>query len=126
MNRLTIIGNLTRDPEQRVTANGKHVTTFTVAVNRRGKDQEADYFRVSAWESLGDICGKYLSKGKKAAVTGSVSLHTYEGRDGKAGASMEVYASEVEFLSARTDAGSPQPEQAEAPEELPWKDDLPY
>lgn len=56
MNNLTIIGNLTRDPETRATSTGKDVCSFTVAVNRRGKDAEADYFRVSAWDKLADNC----------------------------------------------------------------------
>lgn len=115
-----------RDPEMRTTASGKRVCTFTVAVNRRGQDQEADYFRVSAWESLGDICGKYLSKGRKVAVVGSVNLHTYES-NGKQGASMEVYASEVEFLSAKSAEEKPGMIPVE-PEDNPFteKDDLPF
>ena len=69
MNRLTIIGNLTRDPEQRTTPSGATVCSFTVAVNRRGRrdaqnnQPEADFFRVSAWNQLADICQKYLAKG---------------------------------------------------------------
>ena len=127
MNRITIIGNLTRDPEQRTTAGGKRVTTFTVAVSRRGQAQEADFFRVSAWESLGDICQKYLAKGRKVAVCGSVSMNVYDGNDGKTRANLEVYASEVEFLS-RSGENEPktEPQKVETPEELPWKDDLPY
>lgn len=64
MNRLTIIGNLTRDPELRTTQDGKNVCTFTVAVNRRGREG-ADYFRVSAWNAMGENCHKYLAKGGK-------------------------------------------------------------
>ena len=119
MNRITIIGNLTRDPEQRTTAGGKRVTSFTVAVNRRAKDQDADFFRVSAWESLGEICQKYLAKGRKVAVCGSVSLNTYENREGKTAASLDVYASEVEFLG-----GGPKEEPQKADVELPWEDEL--
>lgn len=72
MNRLTIIGNLTRDPELRTTQDGKNVCTFTVAVNRRGREG-ADYFRVSAWNAMGENCHKYLAKGRKAAVCGAVT-----------------------------------------------------
>lgn len=103
MNRLTIIGNLTRDPESRTTNSGSTVCSFTLAVNRRGQQKEgqpdADFFRVSAWNKMGENCQKYLTKGKKVAVVGSVSVHTYQAQDGTTKASMEVFAQDVEFLS---------------------------
>ena len=106
MNKLTIIGNCTKDPELRATPGGKTVCTFTVAANRRKKVEgqpEADFFRVSAWDALGENCGKYLQKGKKVAVTGPVSAYAYTKQDGTPAASLEVLASEVEFLSSRGD-----------------------
>ncbi len=101
MNKLTIIGNLTRDPEQRNLSGGFTVTTFSVAVNKKSKDdrKEAEFFRVTAWRQLGENCFKYLKKGRKVAVIGSVSLNTYTGNDGQNKASLEVNADEVEFLS---------------------------
>ena len=130
MNRLTIIGNLTRDPNLRTTQTGINVCDFTVAVNRRltaqqkanGQNAEADFFRVTAWRELGENCAKYLSKGRKVAVVGAVSVQTYTGNDGITRASLEVLASEVEFLTARSDAegastsseGSPVPQAAPA------------
>ena len=107
MNRLIITGNCTKDPELRTTPNGKTVCTFTVAVNRRKKIEgqpDADFFRVSAWNELGDNCAKYLVKGKKVAVVGAVSVHTYSTQDGKHGASLEVVANEVEFLSPKSES----------------------
>ena len=106
MNKLTIIGNLTRDPELRTTPNGINVCDFTVAVNRRGRrdDQsqpEADFFRVSAWRQLGENCAKFLAKGRKVCVIGPVSVRTYTGNDGTTRASLEVTADDVEFLSPR-------------------------
>ena len=112
MNRLTIIGNLTRDPEQRTTPSGATVCSFSVAVNRRGRrdaqnnQPEADFFRVSAWNQLGENCAKYLAKGRKVAVVGPVSVHTYQGSDGQTRASLEVMANEVEFLSSRNEIDS--------------------
>ena len=109
MNRLTIIGNLTRDPEQRTTPSGATVCSFTVAVNRRGRrdaqgnQPEADFFRVSAWNQLGENCARYLAKGRKVAVVGPVSVHTYQGSDGQTRASLEVMANDVEFLSSRSE-----------------------
>ena len=104
MNKLHIIGNLTNDPELRTTTSGKSVCTFTVAVNRRKKVEgqpEADFFRVSAWEQRGEVCAKYLAKGKKVAVIGAVSVRMYQTQSGEHRASMEVLADEVEFLSGR-------------------------
>lgn len=103
MNKLTIIGNLTRDPETRVTQPGASVCSFTVAVNRRGQDDKTDYFRVSAWNKTGETCQKYLSKGRKVAVTGPVSVSTYTGQDGKTYANLEVMAKDVEFLTPKAE-----------------------
>ena len=107
MNKLTIIGNLTRDPELRTTSAGKEVCTFTVAVNRRknGNNQqpEADFFRVSAWDGLAKSCGQFLTKGRKVAVVGSVSVHTFQTQTGETKAQLEVSASDVEFLSPKGD-----------------------
>ena len=110
MNKLTIIGNLTRDPELRTTSTGINVCSFTVAVNRRrsaaNNQPEADFFRVSAWRQLGELCQRYLAKGRKVAVTGAVSVSTYTGNDGTTRATLEVNADDVEFLSSRNeDAG---------------------
>ena len=115
MNKLTIIGNLTKAPELRVTSSGINVCSFTVAVNRRLNPdtgaQETDFFRVTAWRGLGENCARFLDKGKKVAVTGPVTLRTWD-RDDKHGASMEVTADDVEFLSPRV---SEQETPAEAP-----------
>lgn len=102
MNNLTIIGNLVKKPELRTTQDGVSVCGFTVAVNRQktknNPDPGADFFNVNAWRGLGENCAKYLDKGRKVAVTGRVSLRTWE-KDGKHGASLEVLADDVEFLS---------------------------
>lgn len=97
MNQLTIIGNLTRDPETRTIKDGDSVTNFTVAVNRSSGD--ADFFRVACWGTLGENCAKFLSKGKKVAVIGSVYASAYSDSDGNPAASLEVSAARVEFLS---------------------------
>lgn len=130
MNKLTIIGNLTRDPELRTTSTGVNVCDFTVAVNRKltaqqkanGQQTEADFFRVSAWRERGEVCAKYLQKGKKVCVVGPVSVRTYTGNDGIVRASLEVTADDVEFLSPAGDSaasaapaqGSPVPAAAPA------------
>ena len=118
MNSLHIIGRLVRDPELRTTPSGATVCSFTVAVNRRrtqnNQQPEADYFRVSAWNKLGENCSKYLAKGRKVSVVGAVSVNTYQSQDGKTHASLNVMANEIEFLSSRNDAPSAS-SQEEAP-----------
>lgn len=99
MNKLFLIGNLTKDPETRTTPNGKTVCNFDIAVNDR--QGNATYFRISAWSQLGESCQKYLSKGKKVSVVGPVSVRAYTDRNGNANANIEVTANEVEFLSPR-------------------------
>lgn len=107
MNKISIIGNLTRDPELRSTPNGISVCSFTVAVNKRKTEKnpnpEPDYFRVTAWRQMGENCGKFLQKGRKVCVVGSVSVSTYTGQDGKTRATLEVLADDVEFLSTAHD-----------------------
>lgn len=102
-----IVGNLTRDPEMHTTQAGQNVCDFTVAVNRRrtnnNSQPEADFFRVSAWNQLGENCQRYLAKGRKVLVIGPVSARTYQANDGTTRVSQEVMATEVEFLSPRQD-----------------------
>ena len=131
MNKLTIIGNLTRAPELRTTQSGKNVCSFTVAVSRRRSangQQEADFFRVTAWDKLGEHCSKYLDKGRKVAVVGPVKVSTYTANDGSTRAQMDVTADEVEFLTAAGESAKPA-YQPVAPsgfeevtdEDLPWE-----
>ena len=122
MQQLMIIGNLTKDPELRTTATGLSVCSFTVAVNRRQSQQqrqnhqqpEADYFRVSAWRERGEVCAKYLSKGKKVCVIGTVAARAYTTSKGEVAASLEVTADEVEFLSSRSEGQ----QQSEPPKQV--------
>lgn len=117
MNKVILIGNLTRDPESRTvsTYNGDvSVCSFTIAVNnRRGRQQNGDngnaqqsdatFFRITAWRQLGENCARYLAKGRKVYVSGPVSARTYQANDGTTRVSLEVTADEVEFLSSRND-----------------------
>ena len=112
MNQLTIIGNVTRTPETAATPSGKRVCNFNVAVNRRSGGQDTvDYFRVTAWEPLGDNCARYLDKGRKVAVRGPVTARAYIANDGTPRASLEMTAQEVEFL---TPSASALPDPAES------------
>lgn len=123
MNKLTIIGNLTKDPELRTTQSGISVCSFTVAVNRRRVNEDgsrdADFFRVTAWRQLGENCAKWLIKGRKVCVVGPVSVKTYTGQDGKTYANLEVTAEDVEFLGGNdaqpAPQSAPQAQQTEMP-----------
>jgi single-strand DNA-binding protein len=110
-----LIGNLTSDPESRTTQSGVSLCTFTIAVNRRHTaEKETDFFRVTAWRQLGEICGKNLSKGKKVAVVGTVSASAYASRDGSPKASLEVQADDVEFLTPKSETPTAAPQKAPA------------
>ena len=107
MNKVMLIGNLTKDPDVRTTAGGASVTTLSIAVNRRFKDKSGervtDYFRVVAWNKLADICGKYLVKGNKVSVSGELQTKDYEAKDGTKRYVTEILADEVEFLTPKSD-----------------------
>jgi single-strand DNA-binding protein len=109
LNKIFLIGNLTRDPEMRSTQSGIPVCTFTVAVNRRRQSaeagqSEADFFRVTTWRQLAENCNRYLAKGRKVGVCGTLTLQSYTGNDGQQRYSLEVQADEVEFLTPRGEA----------------------
>lgn len=102
MNKLHLIGNLTNDPELRATQTGKTVCSFTIAVNRKhASEPTTDFFRIAAWNKLGENCGKYLSKGKKVAVIGELHPRLYDAKNGQQRLSLDVEADEVEFLSPK-------------------------
>ena len=104
MNKIILIGNLTRDPESRTTPSGHTVCNFDSAVNdRRGGQENTMYFRISAWDRTGESCQRYLSKGRKVFVAGPLSARTYQANDGTTRVSLEVNANDVEFLSSRND-----------------------
>ncbi|MBQ7656553.1 MAG: single-stranded DNA-binding protein, partial [Clostridia bacterium] len=111
MNKVFLVGNLTHDPELRTLPSGDSVCNFSIAVNRRRRSNaeagqpEADFFRVAAWRQLGENCARYLAKGRKVSVVGSVSCRTYVGNDGQTRASLEVMADDVEFLTPKSESG---------------------
>lgn len=106
MNKITLIGNLTHDPETRTTSSGVTVCSFTIAVNRKfasqGGERQTDFFRINAWRQLGETCSRYLAKGRKVAVIGELQARQYEAKDGTTRMSLDVSADEVEFLTPRS------------------------
>lgn len=105
MNKLILIGNLTRDPELSQLSSGVSVCKFGMAVNRNftnsNGEREVDFFNITAWRGLGENCAKYLSKGRKVCVVGSVQIRNYEDKDGNKRIAVDVIAEDIEFLSAR-------------------------
>ena len=105
MNKVMLIGNLAKDPELITTNNGVSLCKFTLAVQRRfsGNDgeREADFLPIIVWRGQADNCYKYLKKGSKAAISGSVQTRSYEATDGTRRYMTEIIADEVEFLATK-------------------------
>ncbi len=130
MNKIILTCNLTAEPDMRQTASGIAVCTFTLAVNRRTSkedgEKKTDFIPVITWRGLAENCFKYLRKGRKAAVSGSLQIRNYEAQDGSRRYIAEVIAEEVEFLSPAETAL-----QTERISELPMepitpRDELPF
>lgn len=118
MNKVFLVGRLTKAPELKTTPNGVSVATFTLAVNRRGKEAGADFLSIVAWRTTAELCGKYLSKGQKAAVSGEIQTRSYEAKDGSRRYVTEINASEVEFLEKPQGREKPSAKFAEEMAEL--------
>src|SRR5215216_399959 len=101
-NRVILAGNLTRDPELRFTNDGIPVCSFGLAVNRvRSKNEEVDFFDISAWRELGETVANYKKKGDPILVEGRLQYRTWEAQDGS---KLDVVADNVQFLGGRADA----------------------
>lgn len=104
MNRVFLIGNLTRDPELSETNSGISVCRISIAVNRRRTgdgEPQTDFFNVTAWRGLADNVAKYCKKGNKIAVSGSIQIRQYEANDGTKRTAFDIVAEEVEFLTPK-------------------------
>ena len=104
MNKIFLIGNLTRDPELSETQSGISVCRFSIAVNRpylNDGERETDFFNVTAWRGTAEAVAKFTKKGNKIAVVGSVQMRTYEGNDGVKRTAVDIIAQDVEFLTAK-------------------------
>ena len=98
-NRITLVGNLTRDPEIRYVGSGAAVTKFTLAVNRRSKQQEeTDYIDCVAWDKLAETCNTYLKKGMSCLVDGRLSIRSYETKEGEKRKATEVVVNTMQML----------------------------
>ncbi len=139
MNKVILIGNLTKDPETTYTPSNICVCRFTVAVNRsysnQNGDKQTDFLPVVCWRNQAENCGKHLKKGSKVGLSGSIQTRNYDDKDGVRRYVTEIIADEVQFLSTRNEAEGDLPEIPEVRENRraprvedarPIGDDLPF
>lgn len=112
VNQVILMGRLTRDPEQRTTGTGKTIVSFSIAVDRGGQDDIADFFNINAWEKLGELVMQYLSKGRRVLVQGRLRQDRWDDKEtGKKQSRVEITASDVTFLDGPSDSAR----QSDAP-----------
>ena len=120
MNKAILVGNLTRDPEKRATQGGIPITTFTVACQKKFKNEDgtygADFIKCVAWRQQADFVAKYFKKGSRIGVTGTLNSGSYES-DGKKIPTLEVNVEEVEFGGKETAVLKPKGETPEQPKQ---------
>lgn len=142
LNRVFMVGRLTKDPELRQTTNGTSVANFTIALNRRYKSatgewkDEATYVGVVAWQKLAELCKQYLAKGRAVLVEGKLQNRNWETEDGQKRSTIEIRADRIEFLDreGRPSAGTgalgaesaAEPAHGEEPAFSKSDDDLPF
>ena len=126
MNKVVLVGRVTKDIEVRKTNSGKSYTRFTIAVNRRGKDAGANFITCVAWEKNADVLGSYVKKGHRIAISGRLETGSYDDRDGKKVFTTDVIVEEITLIE--TKGSAPAAEQAtqeadsiiDPDEDLPW------
>jgi single-strand DNA-binding protein len=137
INRVVLVGNLTRDPELRHTPSGTPVCSLRVAVNTRRKDEtgqwtdKPNYFDVTVWGQQGEACAQYLSKGRPIAVDGRLEWREWEAQDGSKRQAVDIVADSVQFLGGRMEGEQAAyvPAGAAAGDDFPASptdDDIPF
>ena len=132
MNKIFLIGNLTKDPESKTTANGVQYCRFSIAVNRKYANADgnktADFFNIVAWRGLAETAQKYLSKGMKVCVDGYVTMNNYEDSKGNTRLQVDINADNIEFLTKKEEKDTPYSGMAKKPvQEGDFDDnDLPF
>ena len=116
INQVILMGRLTRDPESRTTTTGKTIASFSIAVDRGGQDDAADFFEVTAWEKLGELVIQYLGKGRRVLVQGRLRQDSWDDKEtGKKRSRVEVTATDVTFLDGPNGDGAGGASQSAAP-----------
>jgi single-strand DNA-binding protein len=130
LNKIIIMGRLTRDPELRRTQGGTAVTSFTMAVDRDFKSQsgekETDFIDVVAWRNTGEFAAKYLAKGRMAAVEGRIQVRDWQDKDGNRRKSVEVVADNVYFADSKRDSKPQESRDDQEFDEIEDDGDLPF
>ena len=130
MNRVCIMGRLTRSPELRRTQSGKAVTSFPIAVDRDGKDAGTDWFDVVAWERTAEFAAQYCAKGRKVVVDGRLQARDWTDKDGNKRRAVEIIANSVYFADSKPQEGtaaySPAPSSPGEFSEVEDDGDLPF
>lgn len=111
MNKVFLSGNLTRDPEVKYTPNGKAVSKFGIAINRRYKSAESgqpdvDFFNLTAWDKTAEFCGRYLRKGSRVLVEGRLQTYSYQTQDGTKRSGVDIQIENIEFASSKREGDS--------------------
>jgi single-strand DNA-binding protein len=121
INRVVLVGNLTRDPELRHTPSGTAVCSLRIAVNTRRKDaatgewgEKPNYFDITVWGNQGENCAQYLSKGRPVGVDGRLEWREWEAQDGTKRQAVEIVADSVQFLGGRGEPGGDEPQFVQA------------
>ena len=114
MNKVVLMGRLTRDPEVRYTStNNTLVASFSLAVNRRfakaGEERQADFINITAWDKTGEFCSKYFKKGQQVGIIGRIQTRNYDDKDGKKVYVTEVVAEEAYFADSKREGEGSNP-----------------
>lgn len=123
LNRVQLIGNLTRDPELRYTPQGTAVCTFGLATNRTwttdggDKKEDVEYHKIVAWNKLGELCSQLLGKGRKIYVEGRLSTRSWTGQDGSQKSTTEIVIDDMIILDSRKDTGDSDMSYGDEPSE---------
>lgn len=133
MNKVFLIGNLTRDPELKQTSSGVSVCRFAIAVQRdyasQDSERQTDFFECTAWRGLGETIARYTKKGKKVAIGGTIQLRNYEDNQGIKRTAVDIIVQDVEFLSPKDNAESDAPRTSQKKptlQPMDGDDDIPF
>ena len=132
VNKIIVIGNLGSEPEMRFTPNGRQVTSFSVATNRRyttsegERREETEWFTVVTWGKLAELCNQFLTKGRLVYVEGRLRAHTWEGQDGQRRYRNDIVANSVSFLDKQAAAPLPEEKVGESGADEVEPEDIPF
>ena len=131
MNKIILLGRLTRDPEMRYTQKGNAMVRFTLAVNRKffanKEEQQADFFSIIVWNKLAETCNTYLKKGNQVLIEGKIQVSNYEAKDGTKRNRTDIIAEEIEFVGSKSNGNSSAPAIAKTfGSEVPFDQEIPF